>query len=402
MNKKFGRLYIYIIVFFVTAAIYSCILYVKISNLEFKPEPPEYVMDIEKIEVNYGDSFDSALAKSRLSESDKTEIKKELAKLGFRIGKINSGDFFEVVYSTASGQWTNFWYHPSGDFFYSIKKSTDDSIEASKKLLGRMVTDFNASGTIASSLWAAMAEQDVPANIIMSFADIFAWQMDFLTDTRKEDTFKVFYQIETVSKKDTRLSSKIIAAQYKSGAKIYNAILFKTSDGKYGYFDENGKSVKSAFLKAPLQFSRISSFFNPKRMHPILKIPRPHLGIDYAAPTGTPVSSIGDGTVKKSEYSGGYGNLVVVKHSNGYETYYGHLLKYGRGIKRGARVNQGQIIGYVGSTGLSTGPHLDFRISKNGKFINFLTMSTPPTTTLSGKDKEAFDSFKDEIFAKLD
>jgi len=359
-------------------------------------------MDIEKTEIIYGDSMDSSLNNTRLTESDKTEIKKELRTLGFNIGKIKAGEFYEVVYSTYTGQWINFWYYPEGDHFYSIKKSNDGTIESSRKNLGRTKTDFNASGTISSSLWIAMAGQEVPANIIMSFADIFAWQMDFLTDTRKDDAFRVIYETETVNKKDTRLASKILAAKYVSGSKTYNAIFFKTSDGSSGYFDENGKSVKSAFLKAPLQFSRISSGFNPNRKHPILKIPRPHLGIDYAAPTGTPVSSIGDGTVVKAQLNGGYGNYVEIRHANGYITGYGHLSKYGRGIKKGVRVRQGQIIGYVGSTGLSTGPHLDFRIQKDRKFINFLTMKTPPTTALSGKDKESFNVYKNSILAELE
>jgi murein DD-endopeptidase MepM/ murein hydrolase activator NlpD len=132
-----------------------------------------------------------------------------------------------------------------------------------------------------------------------------------------------------------------------------------------------------------------------------LKYYRAHEGIDYAAPIGTPVSSIGDGVVTKSQYSGGYGNLVIIKHPNGYESYYGHLSKYGKGIKKGVRVKQGQVIGYVGSTGLSTGPHLDFRIKKNGKFFNYLTMKMPPSYTLTGKDKENFESVKNSLLEKL-
>ena len=154
--------------------------------------------------------------------------------------------------------------------------------------------------------------------------------------------------------------------------------------------------MRNAFLKAPLQFSRISSHFTTARKHPILKTVRPHLGIDYAAPSGTPVSSIGDGTVIFVGKSGGFGNLVKIKHSNGYETWYGHLLRYGKGVKTGARVKQGQVIGYVGMTGLATGPHLDFRIKRDGNFFNFLNMKQPPVSVLSGDDKKAFlESIKD-------
>ncbi|MDR1196577.1 MAG: peptidoglycan DD-metalloendopeptidase family protein [Endomicrobium sp.] len=402
MNENLRKIYICLITFIITAVICAWVLYAKISRLEFKPAPAEYVMDIEKTVIDYGDSFDAALKKTRLTESDKSEIKKELKNLKFNIGKIKAGEFFEIVYSTSTAEWINFWYYPEGESFYSIQKNSGGTINSSQKTLGKTVSAFNMSGEISSSLWSAMEGQGVPAGIILSFADIFAWQMDFLTDTRQGDTFRVIYEFETANKKNTQLSSKIIAAQYKSGKKIYNAILFKTAKGDSGYFDENGKSVKSAFLKAPLQFRRISSTFNLNRMHPILKIRRPHLGIDYAAPTGTPVSSIADGTVTMAQKNGGYGNYVEVRHSNGYVTSYGHLSKYGGAIKRGARVRQGQIVGYVGTTGLSTGPHLDFRMKKNGKFINFLNIKMPPSTALSGKDKETFNNYKEEIISQLE
>lgn len=402
MNNKFGRPYIYIITIILTAAVYTAILYVKINQLVFHPEPDEYIMDIEKTEIVYGDSMDLALKRTRLQESDKTDLKKEFRTLGFNIGKIKAGDFFEIVYSTSTGEWINFWYYPEGDSFYSINKSSHGVIQSAKKNLGKNRSDYSKSGTITSSLWNAMAAQDVPANTILDFADIFAWQMDFLTDTRKGDTFKVIYEIESVSKKSKRLSSRIMAAQYKSGSRIYNAIFFETANGSSGYFDEEGKSVKSAFLKAPLQFRRISSHFTTARNHPILKYVRPHLGIDYAAPTGTPVSTIADGVVTMAQWNGGFGNYVEVKHANGYVTGYGHLSKYGKGIKKGVRVKQGQVIAYVGSTGLSTGPHLDFRIKKNGKFFNFLTMKQPPTTALSGRDKTEFLSYAANILAELE
>ena len=246
-----------------------------------------------------------------------------------------------------------------------------------------------------------MSTSEIKPAIILAFADMFAWKIDFLTDCRHGDKYKIIYKITTLEKKDTVISSEIIAGQYITITSTNTAIQFVNSKGDDGYFDENGKSVKSAFLKAPLQFKRISSYFTKKRFHPILKYYRAHEGIDYAAPIGTPVSAVGDGIVKKSQYSGGYGNLVIIKHTNGYETYYGHLSKYGKGIKKGAKVKQGQVIGYVGSTGLSTGPHLDFRIKKNGTFFNYLTMKMPPTTTLTGKDKENFDLQKQDLIAKL-
>ncbi|MCL2334567.1 MAG: peptidoglycan DD-metalloendopeptidase family protein [Endomicrobia bacterium] len=400
MKKTLMRIIIDVLILAVIFSAFFFILRAKISRLEYVPMPPQYELDIEKVVIKEGDKFSATFKNTRLSNKDTSDILKALKK-NVNINRSMPGDFYEVLYSSSTREWSKFWYYPSGKDFYSLSKSSDGAVVSQKKSLAVSSETFKKSGTIESSLWESMSAAGIPADIILSFADIFAWQMDFLTDTRKGDTFKVIYEIETVSKKDSKLSARIIAAQYGSGAKIFNAVLFKTPDGKSGYFDENGKSVKSAFLKAPLQFSRISSYFSASRMHPILKIARPHLGIDYVAPAGTPVSAIGDGTVIKSAYSGGDGNFGIVKNSNGYETHYGHLSKYGRGIRKGVRVSQGQVIGYVGSTGLSTGPHLDFRIARNGSFFNFLNMKTPPNTELKGKDKEAFNAFKDTIFAEL-
>jgi Membrane proteins related to metalloendopeptidases len=396
-----GRIRLYIFIFIVVAIAYSLILYVKIKKLEFAPEPPAFELDIEKITIQQGDLLALTFKNTRLSSDDSAEILKELRK-NVNINKCMPGDFYEIVYSSVTKQWEKFWYYPSGAEFYSITKDADGTVICSKKTLSKSATNFIISGVIQSSLWNAMAARDIPPDIIVSFADIFAWQMDFLTDTRKDDTFIVMYELEKTNKKNSKISSRVLAARYKTSSKTHTAVFFKTGSGQSGYFDEDGKSVKSAFLKAPLQFKRISSHFTTARKHPILKYVRPHLGIDYAAPAGTPVSAIGDGIVTKAQYDKkGMGNMVILKHSNGYETYYGHLSKYGKGIRKGVRVSQGQIIAYVGSTGLSTGPHLDFRIKKDGKFFNFLTIKQPPTTTLSGKDKSDFLSYTANILAEF-
>ncbi len=394
------KILIYTAIFILSCIMVFGILYKKVSKLEYTPVQPQYDLDIEKVVIGQGDVLALTFSKTKLSRQDYSEILSELKK-NVNINRCMPGDFYEIVYSPENGQWTHFWYYPSGAEFCSIKKSSEGVVFSEKKSLSTATEIFRASGTIDSSLWESMSSAGTPADIILLFADIFAWQMDFLTDTRKGDAFKVIYEIEQITKKNTRLSSNILAAQYTSGSKVYNAFLYKKSNGESGYFDEEGKSVKSAFLKAPLQFRRISSHFTTSRKHPILKYARPHLGIDYAAPSGTPVSTIGDGVVTKSQYSGGFGNYVEVKHANGYVSSYGHLLKYGRGIKRGVRVKQGQVIGYVGSTGLSTGPHLDFRIKKDGKFFNYLTMKQPPVTTLKGEEKKEFLQYADKLLEEF-
>jgi murein DD-endopeptidase MepM/ murein hydrolase activator NlpD len=359
--------------------------------------------EVETVVFQPGDVFSKTFEQTKLSKQEVNKILTELKK-HININRCKPNDFYEVTYSTNTDieqTWTNFKYFPEGQYFYSIDKSTDNIITSEKIALQTTSQIFEVSGTIENSLWESMSASEIKPAIILAYADMFAWQIDFLTDCRQGDKYKLIYEIKTLEKKDTVLSSNIIAGQYITATSVNTAIQFVNSKGDEGYFDENGKSVKSAFLKAPLQFKRISSYFTKKRYHPILKYYRAHEGIDYAAPIGTPVSAVGDGTVKKSQYSGGYGNLVIIKHSNGYETYYGHLSKYGKGVKKGARVKQGQVIGYVGSTGLSTGPHLDFRIKKNGTFFNYLTMKMPPTYTLTGKDKENFDIHKQDLITKL-
>ena len=359
--------------------------------------------EVETVVFQPGDVFGKTFEQTKLSKQESLKILAELKKY-ININKCKPNDFYEITYSTDTAieeTWTNFKYFPEGQYFYSIDKSTDNIITSEKLELQTTSQTFEVSGTIESSLWESMSDSNIKPNIILAYADMFAWQIDFLTDCRQGDRYKLIYEVKTLEKKDTILSSEIIAGQYITATSTNTALRFVNSKGNDGYFDENGKSVKSAFLKAPLQFKRISSYFTKKRFHPILKYYRAHEGIDYAAPIGTPVSAVGDGTVIKSQYSGGYGNLIIVKHPNGYETYYGHLSKYGKGVKKGARVKQGQVIGYVGSTGLSTGPHLDFRIKKNGTFFNYLTMKMPPTYTLTGQDKEDFDLYKVELINKL-
>jgi murein DD-endopeptidase MepM/ murein hydrolase activator NlpD len=372
-------------------------------NQASKQKPEEKLepnIETEKVIIQRGDVLQVTLNKTKLSTESSNTIIRELQKLT-NINLCMPGDFYEIFYNKNTDEWTEFYYYPQGPFYYSIIQSWDKQIQAQKRELEVSKTEYKYEETIDSSLWAAMTYKNIPADIILRFADIFAWQIDFLTDTKQGDIFKIIYEIEHIEKKNKNLSSKILAAQYKTSSKTYNAFYFKTSKGNHGYFDQDGKSLKSAFLKAPLQFSRISSCFSVNRIHPILKYARPHLGIDYAAPQGTPVSSVGDGTVLKAQYNGGFGNLIIIKHNNGYETYYGHLSKYAKGIKKGSKVKQRQVIGYVGMTGLATGPHLDFRIKFNGKFFNFLTMKQPPTTTLKGEDKTNFNNYIQNLIIRL-
>jgi len=193
----------------------------------------------------------------------------------------------------------------------------------------------------------------------------------------------------------------ILAATYDTPSQEFRGFYFKGPRGQVGYYDEKGRSLEKSFLRSPLKFTRITSGYSRRRRHPILGGYHPHLAIDYAAPTGTPIRTVGDGKVVFCGRNRGYGKQVTIRHGNGYTTYYGHLSRYARGIRKGKRVKQKQVIGYVGSTGLVTGPHLDYRISKNGKFLDPLKMKSPPISSLRGDHLEVFRAERDHLASLL-
>jgi len=233
-----------------------------------------------------------------------------------------------------------------------------------------------ATGTIETSLWESMMESEVNPMLAIELSEIFAWSIDFF-GIQQGDQYKVVYEEAYVDSVSLGIQ-KIIGAWFYHNNADFWAIPF-VQDGTRSFFDEQGNSLRKAFLKAPLRFSRISSGFSHSRMHPVLKIRRPHHGVDYAAAAGTPVHTVGDGVVSRKGYqrSGG-GNYLSIKHNSVYSTTYMHLRGYAKGIKTGVYVKQGDVIGYVGRTGLATGPHLDFRFYKNGSAVNPLRVEAPP------------------------
>ncbi len=255
-----------------------------------------------------------------------------------------------------------------------------------------------AEAEITSSLWNAMVSQGLNPSMAMDLSEIFAWSIDFF-GLQKGDTFKVIYDEQFVDSLHVGYGD-IIGAWFDHAGKRYYAIPFE-QDGKITYWDENGNSLRQAMLKAPLNFTRISSTFSNSRLHPVLKIRRPHHGVDYAAPAGTPVYSVADGVVTERRYAGGGGNTVKIKHSQGLVTGYLHLQKYAPGLKVGDRVSQGQLIGYVGSTGLSTGPHLDFRVWKNGTPIDPLKVTSEPAEPIARENMAQFMEIKNRVVGAL-
>jgi murein DD-endopeptidase MepM/ murein hydrolase activator NlpD len=255
-----------------------------------------------------------------------------------------------------------------------------------------------ASGTIETSLWETMITGGYHPQLAVELSDIFAWTVDFF-GLQKGDNFKVIYEELLIDDKSIG-PGKIYGARFNRTGSSITAIPF-IQDGKETYFDTEGNSLRKAFLKAPLQFSRISSRYSSSRLHPILRIRRPHFGVDYAAPVGTPVVSIGDGRIISATIENGSGKMVRIQHNSVYATAYLHLSRFGPGISRGVFVKQGDIIGYVGSSGLSSGPHLDFRFYKNGSPVDPLKVDAPPVEPISEVNKAKFEQIKTVVLSLL-
>ncbi|HIN38816.1 MAG TPA: peptidase M23 [Flavobacteriales bacterium] len=255
-----------------------------------------------------------------------------------------------------------------------------------------------ASGEITSSLWQTMADNNINFNITVALSEIYAWAIDFYR-IQKGDYFKVLYEEKFVDGESVGIG-KVIAAYFNHYNHDYYAVYFEQGEAA-DYFDENANSLRKAFLKAPLKYSRISSRYSMKRFHPVQKRYKAHLGTDYAAPRGTPIMSTGDGVIQKSGYSKGNGNYVKVRHNSVYSTQYLHMNKIKSGIRKGVRVRQGDVIGYVGSTGLATGPHVCYRFWKNGRQVDALKVSVPPSLPVEKKYRSEYEKVRDEMIQKL-
>ena len=387
-------------VIFIIAAVFIIARFAAVKHIG-KQEPETTISEIEE-ETEYqaiegtiarGNTLAGVLQKNHISPDQTYRIINALRKV-FNVRKCNIGDGWQIVLN-GQGEFIAFTYRNGPLDYFTVTYNTEkDVYEAAKQRINAKEKTLGARGKIQSSLYESMCQLGVPAEFVIQFAEIFASKIDFFTDCRRDDEFSIIWN-SYVYDGEVLEDIRILAAQYKNTRSDYYAFYFKNGRGSGGYYDNKGHSVESAFLKAPLSYRRISSHFSYRRFHPILRRYRPHLGIDYAAPRGTPISAIGNGTVILSGWTTkGYGIAVKVKHPNGYISYYGHLSKIRKGIRKGCRVSKGQVIGYVGSTGISTGPHLDFRLNKNGKFVNFLNLKLPPCYPLPKSDMPEFNAAK--------
>lgn len=316
----------------------------------------------------------------------------------FDIRKLRSGNSFTAMMSNDARNKLQYFVYSVNDTSYVVFDFRDSLHvhKESKEVVRRLKS---VSGTINSSLWVTLQQSGTDPNLAVALADIYQWTIDFYA-IQKGDAFKAIYEELTVDNKPIAVG-EIHAAWFSHAGHIFWANRFEQGNTT-DYFDEKGQNLRKEFLKAPLKFSRITSKFSNSRFHPILRIRRPHHGVDYAAPKGTPVHSIGNGTVVKAAYSGGAGRLVSIRHSNGYTTSYMHLAGFGNGIRSGSTVSQGQVIGYVGSSGLSTGPHLDFRVYRNSVAIDPLKIQSPPALPVNEKFRASYDSIRVKYEKNLD
>lgn len=384
------------------------------SEAQQAPAPVhyEYGLPIDSFRVDTGVVANGETLGAILSQLGATN--KQVNKVGlltpgqFDVRHIRAGKKYLALYrdtcttDTINCEILQYWiYIP--DVRHAVRLELGDSIGIEHWEKPLEVKERMAEAVVESSLWNAMVAQDLPVELALELSEIYAWTIDFFA-LQQGDSIRVHYDEQYVD--STRVGiGTIYACHFYHGGKWQEAYWVDWQDSVSnvicrGYFDEQGKSLRKAFLKAPLNYKRISSHFSYARKHPVYKIVRPHTGVDYAAPKGTPVVAIGDGTVIERRYKGQAGNMVKIRHNSTYTTAYLHLSKFGN-IAVGQRVTQGQIIGYVGSTGASTGPHLDFRVWKHGAPINPLKMESPPVEPVPEEYKTQFDSIVAIEKAKL-
>lgn len=367
-----------------------------------RPEPSavRYGIDLEDLYVctdviQPNENFGEILSRNGLPVAMINEIvEKSHGVLDLR--KISAGKSYCIM-RTSHGDEAQYFVYEQDPINFVVYE-LGDSIQVKKGRKQVETVTRGASGMISSSLWNTFEENNLNPELAMEMASVYAWTIDFFR-LQKGDHFKVLFEETYVEGRPVGIG-EIKGAVFNHGGEDFHAILYE-QDSSAAYYDINAKSLRRAFLKAPLEFRRISSHFNKKRFHPVLKKSRPHLGTDYAAATGTPIWTVGDGTVLRAEFNRGNGNFVEIQHNGTYVTKYLHMSKFGEGIKKGVRVKQGQVIGYVGSTGLSTGPHLHYELIKNGKHVDALTETPPPGDPIDASCLDAFSVYRDQILAQL-
>lgn len=352
------------------------------ENLELKPE-----FKIEKTEIIPGDTFSAVAGRAGLSPAQAMAIY-DVAQGEYDLAKIKAGNFLELVSDYETGSLKEILYKIDSEEELAIIPAGADKYLASCRPIAYETKVVSQEAEIASSLYLSALEIGMDEKVVIELAEAFQWTIDFAMDPRVGDTFKAIYEERYINGEYIR-PGKILAARYVNSGTAYELYYFSESEDNEGYFDENGNSVQKMFLKAPVAFKYISSGFTTgSRYVEAFNVSTGHRAIDYAAPIGTPIRSVGDGSITLAGWNGSYGNMVSVRHNGSYSTNYAHMSKIA--VRRGQKVKQGEIIGYVGSTGFSTGPHLHYEMVRNGIKVNPLTETLPPGTAIKEENKERF------------
>ncbi|MEW5745164.1 MAG: M23 family metallopeptidase [Nitrospirota bacterium] len=342
--------------------------------------------------VERGETLFTIFMRSKLDRGELFRLREASASV-HRLRELYPGQPYKIVVDD-DNQVHAFMYWIDDDHLLDIRRS-ESGFSAEKKAIAYERRVLQRGASITNNLISSLGETREDELLALRISDIFAWDIDFSTDLQPGDSLKIV--VEGLYREGIfRKYGDILAAEMANAGTVYRAYRFERN-GAADYYDAGGRPLKRAFLKAPLSFRRISSGFSRSRLHPVLKIYRPHHGIDYAAPAGAPVSAVGDGTIAFAGRKGQYGNLVIVRHRNGFETCYGHLSGIEKGIRKGVRVGQGAVLGYVGATGLATGPHLHYEIRRGGRPVDPLRVDMPRGETIPRHRAHAFSRFRDSM-----
>ncbi len=353
-------------------------------------------LKIDKDVVKRNETLSTILSRYNVSIAKTAEIV-NASKDIFDVRKIGYGKNYAAYTNKGDSSSLKYFVYSENPIDY-IVFDLNDTIAVYKGEKEVTLKKKEAAGIINNSLYASLMKNEADPELVEKLAEVYAWQIDFYR-IQKGDNFKVLYEEKYVDGEPVGIGD-ITGAYFNHNGEDFYAIKFKSGDN-FEFYDENGKSLRKAFLKAPLKFSRISSHYTLRRFHPVQKRWKAHLGTDYAAPTGTPIHTVGDGVVVKAEYSRYNGNYVKVRHNGTYSTQYLHMSKIAKGIHAGVTVKQGQVIGYVGSTGLATGPHLCYRFWKNGKQVDPFKQKIPSSHPVKEEDMTEFSKVKKVILDKL-
>tara|TARA_Y100000591_G_C21768523_1_gene664226 strand:+ start:33 stop:1319 length:1287 start_codon:yes stop_codon:yes gene_type:complete len=369
-----------------------------IENVYFKKTINHFLNKLEprfkKIshKVEIGETLDSILENYLINKKEIEILKKKLSKK-VNINKLKANQKINLTIDQSKNSIKEFIFQISNKERIVLTQDLESKIFSERVILTKLKKHINYSeNIILQSLYKSALEKEIPASVIIEFARIYGFQVDFQRDIRKKDKFQIMYEVFVDEKKKIIETGNILFANLILSGED-NSLYYYDAQGSIGHYDKSGRSIQKALMKTPINGARLSSPFG-MRKHPIDGFNKMHRGTDFAAPLGTPIMASGSGVVKKAGWCGGGGNCVVIKHNSTYQTIYAHMSKFAKSIRAGVRVKQGQIIGYVGSTGKSTGPHLHYEVLINGKRVNSQTLKLPSGKILKGNDRKLFETKK--------